>query len=463
MIVIGTFIRAMKHAPMMCAVLAAVTGYPVAARAAPVQATPAYQFVNRIGVATHFTWARSPYRTAFDQAKVALGELGIRHIRDASGNKEATAFYRDLRDAFGLKLCAVVDARTGSGANTHLDPSQIPEMLGRIKSELGVSMIKAIEGPNEYNLLEREYGRTDWAPELRAYQAELRRRVKADPDLRALPVLAPSMADPMQEGYYRQVGDLTGSIDRGNAHVYPNWLSWEQKIVDVMPFSRIVSPTQPLWVSETGWHSAFNSGAQWVSEDVQLKYLTRAMATFVSTPGIERAYLYQLIDPYYDPGKTTPVSQFGLLDYGMNRRNTFYAVRNMMHVMCDNPLTFPPQSLRYTLSGNLTDVRTQLFQKSNRSFYMMLWVNKQSFKRGQEVLNPPQAMKIQFEQGIRQARVFLPADQADGIRNSNLPKRTLTSPTAIDLNVTDAVTILEVTPAGIALPAVKTACSFKAI
>ncbi|QLH39294.1 MAG: hypothetical protein HWD60_10525 [Defluviicoccus sp.] len=215
----------------------------------------------------------SPYRTKYAQAKAALAELGIRHIRDSVGNTSANAVFRDLGNNLGVKLCAVVDARTGSGASTRLANSQIAATLSRAKSQIGTTILKAIEGPNEYNQLERDYGYQGWAQELRSYQTELRRQVKADPVLKSLPVIAPSMADPMQASYYTKLGNLSGSIDRGNAHVYPNWLSWDQKIKQVTPYARISAPTQPIWTTETGWHMAFNSGAQWVPEDVLIKYL----------------------------------------------------------------------------------------------------------------------------------------------------------------------------------------------
>ena len=454
-------LKSIVRGAIVCAVLGGAAIYPGTARAGQVRAMPAFQFVNTIGVATHFTWGPSPYRTKYAQAKAALAELGVRHIRDAVGNTSANAVFRDLGNGLGVKLCATVDARTGSGAGTRLANSQIAATLSRAKTQIGRGMLSAIEGPNEYNQMQRDYGYQGWAQELRSYQAELRRQVKADPVLTSLPVIAPSLADPMQASYYKQLGNLTGSIDRGNAHVYPNWLSWDQKIKQVIPYARISAPSQPIWTTETGWHMAFNSGAQWVPEDVLIKYLPRAMATVVTTPGVERAYVYQFIDPSSDPNKTTTTSNFGLISYSMQRKQPYYAVRNTMHIMCDSPRP-ATQSLGYTLSGNLANVRTQLYQKRNGAFYLVAWLEKQSFFKNKVINNPPQAVNIRFEQPISQVRAYRPSDTAGGIAGSNQPKQTYSKPAAIALSVGDALTILEIVPNGVAVPNVATSCSFAA-
>ena len=446
---------------LMCSILGGTIAYSTPADAKAVKALAAHRFVNAVGVSTHFTWGPSPYRRRFAQAKAALAELGVRHIRDAVGNTSANAVFRNLGSSLGVKLCAVVDTRTGSGARTRLNRGAIQAKLNSAKNQIGRGMLRAIEGPNEYNQMQRDYGYKGWAQELRSYQAELRRRVKADPVLRSLPVVAPSLADPMQASYYRQLGNLSGSIDRGNAHVYPNWLSWDQKIKKVIPYARISAPSQPIWTTETGWHMAFNSGAQWVPDSVLIKYLPRAMATFVSTGAVERAYIYQLIDPHNNPAKTKTTSHFGLISYNMQRKQSFYAVRNTMHVMCDSPRP-ATQSLRYSLSGNLANVRTQLYQKRNGAFYLVAWVEKQSFFRNRVINNPPQAVRIRFEQPISQARAYRPSEATGGIARSNLPKQTYVRPTTVNLSIGDALTILEIVPQGTALPGVSTRCSFAA-
>ncbi|QLH39295.1 MAG: hypothetical protein HWD60_10530 [Defluviicoccus sp.] len=129
----------------------------------------------------------------------------------------------------------------------------------------------------------------------------------------------------------------------------------------------------------------------------------------------------------------------------MQRKQSYYAVRNTMHIMCDNALS-SPQSLGYSLSGNLSNVRTQLYQKRNGAFYLIAWLEKQSFTKNKVINNPPQAVTIRFEQAISQVRAYRPSDATGGIAGSNQPKQTYVQPTTINLSVGDALTILEIVP-----------------
>lgn len=435
---------------------------PDAVSAGAVSSRPAHGFVNSMGLSTHFDWAPSPYRTRYPQVKAALGELGVRHIRDNIGTNGSTAVYRDLNATLGVRLTGMIDTRSGQGAGQRLNDAGIPGKVNQARAELGPKVLAAIEGPNEYNTLERDFGYGGWVGDLRRYQQKLFNQVKSDAVLRGVPVVAPALGGPNEGAYYAKLGDLSSSITHGSAHIYPNWLPFAQRTEQVLPGVRRTSPRQQVWVTETGWHQAFSSGAQWVSDDALVKYVGRAMASFASHPALGKSFYYQLVDPMQNPAKTSTAAHFGLLDYSLRRKPSYYAVRNTMHVMCDNPLGFAPQSLRYTLSGNLGNVRTLLYQKSNRAFYLVMWVEKQSFTQNRPIHNPPQAVNVRFEQPITQVRMFAPTDMAGGIANGNLPKRTYARPTSISLNAVDAITVLEIVPTGTAVPPVSTRCNFAA-
>jgi hypothetical protein len=432
------------------------------ADAAVVRAEPAYRFVNSVGVATHFSWKKSVYRTKYANVKSALKELGIRHARDQIGNTSALRTYRDLYGSLGLMLTGVVDTRTGHGASWRLDNSRIQGQLNKIAPVLGVDAVAAIEGPNEYNNLERFYGYKNWPRDLRSYQKQLFERVNATRELRSIPVLAPSLGDPMQKDFYDRLGNLSSMTDRGNGHVYPNWLSFTQKIRDVMPYLKKTTPQSRVVITETNWHDALNSGTQYVTEDVQAKYAARAMIEFASNPQIERAFFYQLIDDVNDPVNRIMSAHKGLLDYNLHRNQKYYAIRNMMHILCDDPLKSAPETLDYKLSGNLADVRTELYQKRNRTLYLLIWLEKQSFGKGRRINNGTQAVNLRFNQAIDRVRLYRPSDPGSDLTTGNHSRRRIAGPSTLDLKVTDDVTILEITRRGVPKAHTSTSCEFKA-
>ena len=58
---------------------------------------PAFAVVDRIGVQTHLTWGDSPYASRFAEVKSALGELGVRYVRDRIGNVTAQRSFASWR------------------------------------------------------------------------------------------------------------------------------------------------------------------------------------------------------------------------------------------------------------------------------------------------------------------------------------------------------------------------------
>jgi hypothetical protein len=424
------------------------------------QMNPAFQFVNSVGVCTHFAWETSPYRIQYAKAKAALTELGIRHIRDRAGNTQCMAAFRDLYDSLKLRMALTVDRRTGRDADARLNPSDISDELARLRTELGAQALSAIEGPNEYNLLERDHGYMDWPQELRTYQTELFRQVNADSELSSRSVVAPSMGGPNLPYYYGRLGDYSAIADGGSAHIYPNWLSMSEKVAEILPSVKLATPKKRIWLTESGWHGAINSGAQFVPEDIMVRYLPRAMAEFSTNPDIKRGYFYELIDVFDDPAKTKMAAHFGLLDYNLNKKPSFYAVRNMMHILSDNLSTTTPASLDYTLSGNLTDVHSHLFYKQNGTFDLLIWLEKRLYNRFGPVLNVPQAVTVQFGQPISLVRRYVPSDPNSDLTAGNRPKQTYKAPTKIDLNVPDHIVVLEIVPSGVVTPPVSTSCNF---
>jgi hypothetical protein len=442
------------------AALAANLVFSGQAFAERVQARPAFRFVDSVGVVTHFSWGFSPYGTQYARAKGALAELGIRHIRDQAGNAQALGLFRDLNRSLGVRMVLGVDMRRGGGAGERLEARDIPGKLAELREHLGRQALTAIEGPNEYNILERDYGYRGWPEELRAYQAELYRQVRNDRELDSTPVLAPPLGGPNIPYYHDVLGNISRIADEGSAHIYPNWMSMAQKVEEIFPAVKIAHPRERIWITEGGWHDAVNSGRMFVPEDTMIRYLPRAMAEFATHPDITRGYFYQLIDPVPDPSRSDTTAHFGLMDTRLSKKPSFYATRNLMHVMCDDRPVRDTGSLSYNLSGNLSDVRSHLYQKRNGVFYLLIWVEKQLHDRFGRIENRPQAVSVRFGEPISLVRRYAPSDPNSDLTRGNLPERVYSAPEEIDLNVPDHMMVLEIVPRGTAVPAVSTSCDF---
>ena len=267
------------------------------AKAESVTPKKAYNFISSTGVATHFSFGDSKYRTRYSTVRSYLGDLGVLYIRDQIGNKDALTTFKNLWQTLGIKLTGVLDQRTGSGANQHLAPDQIQGKINDIKTYLGADAVEAIEGPNEPNLVERDFGQTWWVSETQAYQTKLYQSIKADPLLNGKKVIAPALGGPDPIFYYDRLNGVPFATDLGSAHVYPNWLPFVPKFEALAPAVKSVAPAgHKIVITETGWHSAVNAGTQFVTEAVRAKYLPRAMVSYHVHGDIARAFIYQLVD-----------------------------------------------------------------------------------------------------------------------------------------------------------------------
>ncbi len=119
------------------------------------------------------------------------------------------------------------------------------------------------------------------------------------------------------------------------------------------------------------------------------------------------------------------------------------------------------------MSGNLTDVRSLLYKKNNGAFYLVMWLEKPgligiSATQSKDLINPPQAVTLKFEQGIDLVRRYEPGDPYGDVTMANNAKQSYLAPRSLNLSVRDSVMILEIVPTGVVRPAIKKSCAFKA-
>jgi hypothetical protein len=391
--------------------------------------------MDSVGVNTHVGYTDTVYGN-WPLVRDRLVELGVGHVRDAS--------YRD-----GTRVGDVVpryNELAGLGVRGNLlsgDPlgrygsGSVDEHLAWVKRNVA-GFAESLEGPNEYDYVEG-----DWAANLRAYQCEWARKIRADPVLSAKTVIGPSPR--RGKGFGAVLGDLSACLDRGNLHPYPGGLSPDRNnygdLSVLLDYAQLTSGTKPMSITESGYHNAVNApagGHQPTSERAGGVYLPRLfMENF--RRGIPRTYSYELIDGWPDPEKDEPEKNFGLLRNDGSRKPAFVALRNLMTILDDNGSA--SGRLAYSLACDAcpSPLRHVLLRKSTGAYYLVMWPESTVWNRDArtDLANNPQYADLKLASPSK-------LEHFDPSR-STTPTDTTTA-ASHRITLTDGLSILKITP-----------------
>jgi hypothetical protein len=393
-------------------------------------------FVDSIGINTHYGNAIYTGGNAYADRRIdqKLAELGVRHIRDHSWNDTALEIADNLYTEHGIRTTLILGETTRSPA----------DLVNLLKAHPGY---EAIEGLNEPDFNPRSYsGFTDVpsannSSATRAFQNDLYAAVKATPQTQSVQILSPAMARSDRSQHLLPI-----SFDVAAMHSYPSarepTFNLDTNIAQMATLRG--NPLKPLMSTETGY---YNNPVQfgWIPEHLSAKYVPRLYAEYFNR-GIERTYLYELANQ--GPDTTQREQNFGLVRFDMSEKPAFRALENLIDLL-EEPAApeFTPRSLDYTLSGsgNIPSVHHTLLQKSNGTFYLLLWNEVPVFNRtannnqGVEISNSPLSVTLMLNTNIAKARTFLP-------NNSLNPTATYSNPATINLSVLDQMLVVELVP-----------------
>jgi len=331
---------------------------------------PADSFVESIGVNTHWEFA-SVYVYNYTGLKEKLAQLGVRYLR---GQTFQAVYNRsnDLYNSLGIRTNILMGRRKDGPWPQPLDLDQIDFELNEIKTEALIPTV-TLEGPNEYDV---SHGADlEWIQTINNYNILLYTKVRADEQLKHLPIIGPSLTTLKA---YESVGNADPYIDYANIHLY-QWTFWpgfnglDQNGSTSIPWylnylARQQSPEGKLvQVTETGYTNYIDYGG--LSEEADGKYMPRIFAEFFRQ-GIYRTYKYELINN----GIEGREGLFGLLRNNLTEKPSFKAMQTIITLLNDKGPSFQPEQFNYTLNGSLHDVRQLLFQKRNGDFYLMIWL-----------------------------------------------------------------------------------------
>lgn len=344
-----------------------------------VTATAADEFVDSVGVGTHFRYTDTAYAQS-ERLIERLQRLGVRHIRDGfplDPSPELLTVLRRLPD-YGIRANLVL------GTPNHPRRQPLPPAADAVAAVRAAGLgdvVESLEAPNEWDLR----GGGNWLEETKRFQRELHSTVHADPELDGIPVVGPSVGRHFRVQELRDFGD---SIDIANVHNYPRGGPPEEDLEAELANARAMAPGKPLYVTETGYHTAVNQTDRQapVSEQAQADYLTRTLLENYRL-GVQRTYIYQLVDGQPEPSYEDQEQHFGLLRNDLSEKPAYDAVRHLLTSLADPGPSFIPEPLAVSVVSEDADVQHLLLQKRDGTYYLILWRQGLLYEGGRDIVD----------------------------------------------------------------------------
>ena len=428
-----------------------------------IQAQPADELVESMGINTKFGYCPGRLCDNYLEVKELLAELGIRYIRDIP-YPEPWRIRKDLYQDLGIKMAADIVRTWGQP----LDEENIASQLTAIKK--WGKMIVGIVGINEYDNpvfqsceqtrgCDRGWSEEEWPKKYTRFQQKAYQAVKSDRDLQDLPVVLGPMA---YLDNIKKIGDVSHSCDKGNDHSYPGaWSKPSQEsgglgnrsasrpIDKVVAIVQQVCPDKKLWITETGYQSGIESepNKYIVSPQAKAKYLPRIYANYFER-GIEKTFLFELLEPTGDR------TAFGIIDVNFEPTPAYYGIKNLISLLGEASWdrkeqiwhypTGETDFLKYTLHGNLQNLKHLLLQKSDKTFYLLIWQEVYAYDNQlyKNITHPDREIKLQLNDAIiKSAKTYRLYNAEPSAKLS--PLETWTNVSKLSLTVPDDILIVE--------------------
>jgi len=326
-----------------------------AATAVAAQTVRAADLAASIGVNVHVEYTDSAYADA-GRTLAALKFLRVNLVRDAAPDphNQGQANYDALARA-GVRFDLIVNGG---------DLATASRGLAALHSRYP-GAVRMIEGPNEINnhASFSFAGLTDKHRAATAYQAALYAAVKADPTLRAIPVVA-----------FTDYPDTPGPCDVANFHSYPDGRGPPgARLAQDADDASSVAPGKTLVDTEFGYFTQPIKGA--LSQRGQARLILTGLLDNAAR-GVRETYLYQLLDAYPDTGAQDGEKHYGLFDIQDRPKTSAQMLRRLMQLLQDDApdaynFRLRPQSI--TIQGLPATARTLVIEKANGDTLVAVW------------------------------------------------------------------------------------------
>ena len=401
-------------------------------------------FLGSLGVDTHIAYTDGGYANIANVG-ADLAYLGITYVRDGISNgvngSAPLSSYIALAEQ-GIKFTMIVG---GGGNITTAALNSTLALIGELNTAVPGSVI-AVEGVNEINNSLTEYNGVGGITGAVALQKDLYAAVHASPALSGVAVDYFTGYDAGNVPVGPDPATTPGLADYDTQHPYPqNGAAPAAWVAPAQTLPNEAGGIGPAVYTETGYSTNLAlQGA--VNEDVQAKYsLDLLMDTFKD--GISQTYLYQVMDAYQQ-GSPQGDDGFGLFDTSNAPKEAATAIHDLTTILADkgaNAASFTTGNLNYSLNGMPSTGNSELLEKSDGTFDLVLWAEPQIWNAATqtEITAPASAVGVSLGATYASVSVFDPL-------LGTSPIATYTNVSQIAVSPTDHPLIIQVGPTVVA-------------
>ena len=358
--------------------------------------------VNFVGVNASFNGTDANWQRTL----AALRALGVRHVRDGAVTGAPETFFDRHATAGAMGVKSIFTASHGTSVST------LERFAGRVSGD-----IEGLEAPSDLDASSD----LSWVRDLRSDVNAVHTSAKA----LGLPSVGPTMAS---AAAYSSLGNLSGLEDYAGLGSLPcvdepsspTCASVKQMEASLTSQPFVVTGTTPATASQ-------------LPPSVAALYLPRVLLEEWNA-GAKRTYRADL--------ELASTSDFALLDQNGAETPAFRALSGLVSLLADGSSgTFQPGSLAYRISGVDSSVHHALFQKSDGSFYLALWVDAPSYdtKTRKMLTVPGQVAKLETAEPMAMSTYEF--DETGNVTGSTA---TLSTPQMVP--VSDRMLVVTLTP-----------------
>ncbi len=362
---------------------------------------PLFSFQDSLGVNLHIEYTDGKYADATAVLQ-DLQYLGIHNVRDLV--PEPALWLPQGQGLAAMQMLAANGIKWDLLAEPNQPLSTSMQQLDALQ-QAQPGMVISVEGPNEINNypVPPVPGETN-EQAAKDYQRQLYAAVHADGTLSGVPVLYFTGGSPVD------LSANAGLADFENTHPYPKSGVQPFPVLQQEFVNNFNNPNStPKMITETGYYSLPQS-TDWggVDEPAEAELI---MNTYfdAALQGVQRTFVYQLLDAYADPQGTNNDNHFGFFHLDNSPKIVALAMRHIADVLPpDQPSS--PVAVQAAIRGLPSTGHALALTASDGSVALFLWNEAPVWDEPSESLQfvTPVPVQVQLP-GSWKASFFTPA------------------------------------------------------